>query len=170
MLLRSDALLFPDHCTFINQARSSLSVPRCGDLRVMLPPRRRWACINIQSVSTQEAQGRGQWPCCPSPSQLSPAAKRVNGCKRPWICNNDHRGGGLLDTFGIEFSRPNALQIKFPERAQLSFPEPPLTVAAKGLPCVCALFSLMKGRGRGWSSAPSLLQMTSATADASWIL
>lgn len=61
-------------------------------------------------------------------------------------------------------------RLNFRERAQLSFPEPPLTVAAKGHPCVHALFSLMKGRGRGWSGVPSLLQMTSAHADASWVL
>lgn len=36
------------------------------------------------------------------PSQLSPTAKWVNGCKRPWVCNSDHRALGLLDTSGID--------------------------------------------------------------------
>jgi hypothetical protein len=112
----------------------------------MLPPHRRWACINIQSLSTQEAQGRGQWPCCPSPSQLSPAAKRV-GLLQPWICNNDHRVGGLPDTFGIEFSRPNASQIKFPGESTAELPRAASDCGSKGA-SMCACIVLPDERKR----------------------
>ena len=47
------------------------------------------------------------------------AAKWVTGYKHPWICNDDHRARGLLDTFGMGFVRPSAPQIKFPEKEQL---------------------------------------------------
>ena len=47
------------------------------------------------------------------------AAKWVIGYKHPWDCNDDHRARGLLHTFGMGFVRPNAPQIKFPEKEQL---------------------------------------------------
>ena len=47
------------------------------------------------------------------------AAKWVIGYKHSWVCNDDHRARGLLDTFGMGFVRPNAPQIKFPEKEQL---------------------------------------------------
>lgn len=96
------------------------------------------ACVNIQSVSTQEAQGResghvGQSPASPPQLPSGSVAASV-----PGFVTTITGIRGPLDTFGIDFLRPNALQIKFPERETAELPRATSYRASKGAPmCAC---------------------------------
>lgn len=104
----------PDHQALPSHARSRpfiFIVPEC--LRSPLAP----GLQEETSFSLEEA-GKGNLTMLAAFRQL-PEQPNGSLATNFWVCNDDHRARGLLDTFGMGFVRPNALQIKFLEKEQL---------------------------------------------------